>query len=327
MKLLFIQKMKLNVTILLLLSLLLFFTKQETKGLVYKGETITDPNENINELVTYKISASNKPTYLKITTKGKGTEDQSKTNHIISYYQNGKNINEREQLSQSETETTIMYLNKNQLKSDFYISVQCRKYPCSYDFVLESKEYAELNLEDSFSYYVTESNQQMKFNISGIPNTPYEKETATKKTITIYAIGNLEINTELGDKIEYIKHKKYNAYLIKISELNKLYEFILTIKGKPGDLINVGSHFHDGSEYSISHKTLSANNGFIFGYLKKNIKPINCFKVNYSKDIISLVNDIENPLIQLLVQGQKYNDIYITCVSFGSQVIYISLYF
>ena len=151
--------MKLNPTILLLLSLLFFFTKQDPKNIEYKGETLTDSNENINEIVTFKISVSDKPAYLKITAKGKNAGDQSNTTHIISYHQNEKNINEREQLSLSETETTIMYLSKEQLKPKFYISVQCEKYPCNYDFILDSKEYAELNITDSFSYYVTESNK------------------------------------------------------------------------------------------------------------------------------------------------------------------------
>ena len=209
--------------------------------------------ENKSDMTTFKVTVKNSSDYLKITANGKGSGDQPQTNHIISYHKKEKNLNDREQLSQSETETTIMYLNKKQIEKEFYISIQCEQTPCSYDFILESSDYADLNLDDTFSYYVSESNKQMKFKISGIPYTPFENETIENNTITIYAIGSLKINSTLEIITNYYKHKTHNAYLIQIYELNKKYEFILNINGTPADLINIGSHFNDGTEYSISH--------------------------------------------------------------------------
>ena len=81
-----------------------------------------------------------------------------------------------------------MYLNKEQIKDEFYITIQCIKSSCCYDFHLETTEYAELNLDDIFSYYVTESNKQMKFKISGIPYN-YTDEKIENDVITIYVIG------------------------------------------------------------------------------------------------------------------------------------------
>ena len=285
--------MQFKTKFLFLLNLLLIFTKQEDDTLEFKGDPITKQNENINGNITYKIKVSNQPNYLKITAKGKDSGNQSNTSLVISYYQNGKTINEREQLSLSETETTIMYLNKEQLKSEFFITVQCENYPCSYDFILESKEYAELNLTDTFSYYVTESNKQMKFKISGVPYTPYENEKVENNTITIYAVGNLEISSKLETKAKFKKHKIFNAYLIIIPELNKTYDFNFIVNGAPGDLINIGSNFHDGS--NNSQKLLSENGRFIFGYLKQGIKERNCFKAESVETNEIYVSSLDNP--------------------------------
>ena len=177
--------MKFSFQTIFLFSLLFLCTHQESKSLKFNGETITNSNENVSDPVTFKISMSKKPTYLKISAKGKETADQSNIKRIISYHQNENNINEREQLSLSDTETTTMYLKKEQLKSEFFISVQCEIIPCNYDLILESAEYAELNLTDIFSYYVSESNKQMKFKIFGIPETPFKNETYSIMTITL----------------------------------------------------------------------------------------------------------------------------------------------
>ena len=277
--------MKYNIKTLFLLSLLLLFTKQEPKPLKFNGTTLTESVENESNMITFKISVLNVTNYLKITAKGKGSGDQSQTNHIISYHKNEKNINEREQLSQGETGITFMYLNKKQIENDFFISVQCKQIPCNYDFILETSEYVELGIDDVFSYYVTESNKQMKFKISGIPYTPFTDKISENNTITIYAIGSLQINSILENAVEYTKHKNYNAYLIQIYDLNKKYEFFLTINGTPGDLINIGSHFHDGTKNSLSNTIIRENGHFIYGYLNKNIKSKNCFKTEYSSGI------------------------------------------
>ena len=313
--------MKLNTKIFYVLSLLLFFTKQESEPIpiYFNGTTYKKSNENINGTVTYKISVTNSSNYLKITASGQIVR------HVISYYQNGKNINEREQLSQSSTGTTIMYLAKKQFESQFFISVQCTKTPCSFDFILESKDYAELNLDDDFSYYVTESNKHMEFKISGTPNTFSTGQTNGNNVITIYAIGNLEINTTLNTS-NFTKHKTKNAYLIEINELNKRYEYNLIIDGKPGDLINIGSHFHDSN--SISNKVLSENDRFIFGYLKKDIKQENCFKVNSNENIIFYIANLEYMPTQIPENSTKIIDkenVY--CVKVSNKTDYDEMFY
>ena len=116
----------------------------------------------------------------------------------------------------------------------------------------------------------------MKFKISGIPYN-YTDEKIENDVITIYVIGSLEINTTLESEYNYTKHKNFNAYLIKISELNKKYEFFININGTSGDLINIGSHFHDGTSDSLSHRIINGKMGSpVYGYLKNEIKSKNC---------------------------------------------------
>ena len=311
--------MKLSFQTIFLFSLLFLCTHQESKSLKFNGETITNSNENVSGPVTFKISMSKNPTYLKISVKGKETGDQSDMKRIISYHQNENNINEREQLSLSDTETTTMYLKKEQLKSEFYLTVQCEKTPCSYDLILESKEYAELNLTESFSYYVTEPNKQMKFKITGTPETTSKSEEVTNKTITIYVIGNLEVNIELESEYSYIKDKELNVYLIKISELNKLYEFILTINGKPGDFIYVGSNFFDGSEYSVSQKVLKFSEFYTFGILQKGVKSENCYKTESSSYTFNS-GSFRDPNIKVRPYNKYIDNVHFLCMSFSELV-------
>ena len=82
----------------------------------------------------------------------------------------------------------------------------------------------------------------------------------------------MEIKTTLKSDFNFTQHRTYNAYLINIFDLNKTYEFNLTVDGTPGNLINVGSNFHDASKNSISHKEIQENSRNIFGYLKKGTK-------------------------------------------------------
>ena len=291
--------MPFDIKILFLLSLLLLHTKQESESLEFKGETINKSNQDTSDVKTYKIKTSSQTNYLKITAKGKDSGNKANINHIISYHLKENDINEREQLSFNETGTTIMYLNRAQLKPEFYITIQCEEIPCSYDFLLEPKDNAELNLDDSFSYYVTESNKQMIFNISASLSSSKNLESEGN-VVTIYAVGNHEINSTLESKnnCTITKHKTRSAYLIQIPKLNEVYEFTLTIDGKSGDLINIGSHFHD-SKYSVSTKKVPENDGFIFGYLKKGIKTKNCFPTNFNGNLFKLVYDLDNPISKL----------------------------
>ena len=82
-------------------------------------------------------------------------ENENYINHVISYYKDPE-FNDRKQLAQSLTGTTYMWLNENQIKDKFYLSVECAKTPCNYTINIIPKEYPELNLGEQYTYYITE---------------------------------------------------------------------------------------------------------------------------------------------------------------------------
>ena len=64
-------------------------------------------------------------------------------------------------------------------------------------------------------------------------------------TFWVKGIDNKDIEISLKGNYsnfenDYQKHSKYNAYIIKAQTL-KYFEFEITIKGKPGDLITIGN--------------------------------------------------------------------------------------
>ena len=78
---------------------------------------------------------NNLPNYIEIITQDK---DNSFSNNVISYYQENTFTN-RKQLSQNSSDITIMWLNKEQIKNGFYLSIECWTKPCNYKFQLFQK--------------------------------------------------------------------------------------------------------------------------------------------------------------------------------------------
>ena len=211
-----------------ILFLLLSFSFVKTEGEI---ELINGFYSNLinseKEFLSFKVKSINNYSYLKI--KAEGTGKTEKTNHIISYYQNQK-FNERKQLSQSITDTSIMWLTNKQIEKDFDITIECAKFPCQYNLSLTGKDTAVLDLNEQYTYYVSDNNKEMNFRIS----FKEEIDDLDNYSIRIWIKGNFEINAELnGNKVD-----KKNYHLFDI-EYNKFIdsEYDLIIRG---DLINVG---------------------------------------------------------------------------------------
>ena len=82
---------------------------------------------NIKSETQFKVKGILNYNYLKILVSSDQNIDN--INHIISFYQQDQSFSDRKQLSQSFSNSTIMWLTKDQIKADFYFSVQCPKYP------------------------------------------------------------------------------------------------------------------------------------------------------------------------------------------------------
>ena len=212
------------------------------------------------DCLIFKVKAINDYPYLKIKVEGNG--ETEKTNHIISYYQDQK-LKDIKQLSQSITDTSVMWLTKEQIQNDFYTTIECAKFPCKFNLFLNGKDTAELDVNEQYNYYVTDNNKEMKFRLNCSIDLHIED-----LFVTIWTKGNFEINAALNND----KKSDNNNHFFQISYANfSQDEYNLNINGKVGDLINVGLllvHKNDG-EYDFPE--LKIEEGLeITNYLNQN---------------------------------------------------------
>ena len=266
-----------------LFIILLLFDFIHTK---LKIEEITFNNEgtrfdNLTENKYFHIvpdSSSNLTNYTKLIVRDNNATNESHLNYInyvISYYQDDETFSNRKQLSYGSLNTTSIWLKENQIKNGFYLSIESTFNICNFSLEIYPRNKAELLRGEQYSYYVTEENKEMVFYIN---NNNFLEKNSYFSYITFWVkeIDNKDIEISLKGNYsnfenDYQKHSKYNAYIIKVEKL-KYFEFEITIKGKPGDLITIGNlacsqnchinYFYSGQEY--------------FGFLIKGIG-INCF--------------------------------------------------
>ena len=179
------------------------------------------------------------PNYIKIELEGQNPDNK----YIISYYKQDSSFKERDQLSQSISGKSFMWLNKAQIQSGFYLNVECSDSPCEYKLNITLYTKIIINLGQTYNYYVTEENKDTNFTILQPKDYDILLYNYSWK-VTIWAKGNYNITTELKIK-DYSKHPKYNAYLITLSSL-KATEYEFNVKGTVGDLINIGGLLFDG---------------------------------------------------------------------------------
>lgn len=199
------------------------------------SETITIENE-YKFLV--EVEKEKDLPYLKV--KVEGIDKNSDVNHVISYYQDDSNYKERKQLSQGFTKTTVMWLTKKQVEKDFYLSVECGIYPCSFKLDFAKYDNIELELDEQYTYYVTKENKDMTFLF--LENDNLEIENKEEYIMSIWAKGAKSITTDLkGGKYEQgcLSHKEY--YRVNLADYYNASSYTLMITGTEGDLINVGS--------------------------------------------------------------------------------------
>ena len=260
-----------NIKYYLLIILLFSLNKADNIEIKLGNETISETYLNVNETKYFKIipeSESYQFNYIKIIIEEE-RENLYYINHVVSYYQQDSTFNDRKQLSQNVTGTTVMWLTKEQIKNEFYLSVECAKKSCNYIFIIIPKDEPELYLNEQYTYYVTEENKDMKFKIIGNP----ELKEDVDNIISIWAKGDKDLSTKL-EGVSYEKHSKYNAYIIKLVE-NKEFEYEFTINAKEGDLINLGSLFYQNSTLTFPIKY----NGMEFsGFLNENISHF-CYSI------------------------------------------------
>ena len=204
------------------------------------------------------------------------------TNHIISIYKDPEFI-DRKQMDQSLDGLSYVMLNEEQIGTDFYLSIECAKLPCTYTLNLFYKNYLLLREQEPYTCYITEENKVMKFGLMGDKIKAYLDEG---DVVLVYARGNKYITTQL-EGLSYTKHSEYNVYIITNitkdpDEFGMLY---FTVEAKVGDLINVG-YLVFGNKYKNNtfSKTITHNGDEYIGFLKKGVIEQNSFRVEKEID-------------------------------------------
>ena len=272
-------------------------------------EELKLPNEDasIKELTGDKFyhvipSSQILSNYLKIIVKeNSNSSNPNYGNRAISYYQTDKNFKDRKQLSQNNTDTVIIWLNRAQFKNDFYLSIEFEN-PCEYYINISNSEYVELYLDEKYIYYVNEENKEMNFF--------FKIAISWKADITILAKGDKEITSTLSG-VDYIKHSKYNSYIIELKNENNNYNVYFKVTGKIGDIINIGSTIFVQKLNSTNNISpfFPLRNSTYYGFLKKGLINNNCF--------ISDLFHFDYAKILVIALDHDYNQIPISRGTFG----------
>ena len=252
-----IRKLKYIIFFFLLFS----FSKSDFKEINLEKNDFSETYSNQMETLKFKIKGNSSP-YIKITAKGK---NPSIKNHIISYYQD-EDLKKRKQLSQSIKDTTIMWLTKDQIKKDFYITIECSAESFSLEININKKEKAELYLNEQYTYFVSKENKEMDFILK---NSQIEYDENEEYYVALWVRGNYEIETKIsGGNTENHSSSQYSYYRIEFDDDFTNSKITFKIKGEVGDLINVGLIFFWDyvDNYCSAHLKLE-NGEEVSGYL------------------------------------------------------------
>ena len=311
-----------------LFIILLSFTKSNVilENIILEDEQIIRHNLNENKYFYIEPKFKNSfPNYIKIMKKPEQIVEIEYINYInyaISYYQNDSFFENRKQYSHNAFNDTIMWLNKEQINKGFYLSAECFITPCKYSFEISLEDF--IYLGQQYKYYVTKDNMEMNFIIKDINNS-----IGINDTLTIWVKGNKEIFSNLNNGDFYYKYSEnnINTYLIKFDNIINITNFFFEVKGKEGDMINVGSLLCKENQNPLCQIGLIYEGAGVVhsGFLKRNILENNCFSrellkteffkfIDSHNEIIESYNIIDYFCIKI---PEKYNEIFYSIIGYG----------
>ena len=276
--------------ILFIISVKLAFSKLETQieKLMIKNEISKFNNLAENKYYYIQFNSTNLPNYIKLLVKDNyfKTSQSDYIDYMISYYKQDKTFTERNQISYQSFKSKdfiIMWLNKEQIKDAFYLSIETDNSTCNYTFEIYSYAEAELYPSEQYSYYVTKENKEMKF----VFTKQNFKLGKNNDYFTVWAKSIMSIETSFsGMRINNsITYHNISAYFIVTDDSD--YRCALRIKAKEGDFITIGTlpyksgfivdYYYDGIEY--------------YGFLIQNLLLENCIPTTNFEDKSYEFND------------------------------------
>ena len=288
-------------------------------------ENITLANQSIKLPLQRKayyhiISESNEdlPNYVQIIVN----DDTSKLNydfrHSIFYYKQDSTFSNINQFTKKSF-SPVMWLNKEQIKNGFYLSVECEFDPIvyfNYYMNITLHHNIELILNKDYNFYITEDNYLMNLFLFLNLSDYSSEEKEQNNSITIWVKGNKKISSKLNNNIKYEKHSLYDAYIIKLDELLE-YNFSLTIEGETGDYINIGSTFFQNYKQNNAFE----KEGEVYGFLKEGMIEQNCFKIyGYENPYLKFFDGIN---MEINMEVFDYNYKCITLPSGVNELFYL----
>ena len=243
--------------------------------------------------------------FIKIVVEEVVKKEDDYINHIISYYKDSK-FNEREQLAQSVSDTTFMWLNQKQTEKDFYLSVECAKTPCNSSIhIIPEDSYPKLYLGQQYTYYVTEDNKDLTFLI----DIDFQNKTinAVNNTFFIYARGSKHLITKLNESEPTYQKDVYRAFLREIEEVKKYRFYEFNVKSKPGSLINLGVLLYGGEIDDTLDNVILENGVEYTGILYRNVIEKNCFKIPKNKTVNIHYITYDSGPYNIEVENDNYN--------------------
>ena len=231
-----------NIAIFTIIFFLFNLVNSKIETLTLKKSKITF--DSLTESKQYQIIPDTIHNYLQIIVQENIPPiAQNKNKFIISYYQQDSKFEKRKQFSKSSQGKSVMWLNQDQIESSFYISILCEKTPCDYSLNIIPKKVMKLSINEKYTYYVTEDNQESEFIIDVVP--PMDYNYTLPHFVQVWARGGHKLTTKLSGK-KYAKIKKHNGYIINIFNKKK-FSLTFEVNANIGDLITVGViYFEDG---------------------------------------------------------------------------------
>ena len=287
---------------ILIISFLFTLVNSVNLKMNIQNISLNNYNDNFYESSYFQVITENNyslPNYIIIRIEGKNPNND----YSISYYKNDSNFIDRNQLSQSISGKAFMWLNKEQIKNNFYFSIECYAIPCEYSLNISLKENMKLALGEQYTYYVTEDNKDMKFTLIGNPQINYEEKSNNDyPKLSIWIKGNQDIYSDITVNNNKIINKGFNAYHVQLDNNDTFFICNLTINAKLGDLINVGFLLFSGDNIC---QTPIESKIEISGFLLKYLMPKSCFLFdkNINDKIINLIFFKES-----LIFSKSYSD-------------------
>ena len=158
-------------------------------------------------------------------------------NYIIAFYGEDSSFNNIKQVSNLLSPKSSLYLNKNEIKKEFYFKAQNKYEKRTFEIKIIPKSFCELYFNSStISYLVNEENKNMDFVIKSDDNT----KPLYFNHIVLWIYGNKHINVNLKlNESNYFKHSTYNAYIIK-QKKNNNNDYFFSVSGTVGDSLDIG---------------------------------------------------------------------------------------